>query len=38
MKRILLPGLLSFITITTFAQADFHTAIGNKVPSFSFNF
>lgn len=36
MKRILFPVLLSFITIATFAQTGFHTAIGNKVPSFSF--
>lgn len=36
MKRILLPVLLSFITITAFAQTGFHTAIGNKVPVFSF--
>jgi peroxiredoxin len=36
MKKILLPVLLSLITITGFAQSSFHTIVGSKVPAFSF--
>lgn len=36
MKKVLLPLLFSFITITACAQATFHTAVGDAVPAFSF--